>query len=392
MVRVRFIHNPTTGDVKWEYISGSADNFAYNGYKEIEIETNRGMINLGVKQWLCDHDLVDIIGDISPILNHICVRATWTVKNNYESICLNIHDPITKTNAEYNFNQFNLRIIRENIKSYLVTIEKNIIQWVLSQLDHSQPDHDFHEQERASIENVFNQIESRVELQSDGDVRLLDGPSDNKNFGKYKMASAQVEKTAKSDSKSDKKEKTQEVTIQDVAIDGKYNPALFIPATQFGMDGILQSLIQRGLDSVEVRKLIHRDLIDAKSDRCSDVFRERNHKSSDFKLANIDTCCYCGVKSSSGGPLAGALSGSAEHYLFFTVAHIDDILLKEAMKLKDEKTRDSCAFKLVNVWSLETKVRDVRSQDPLIVNGGCVFVGLSRCSKCMQTKASVCLE
>ncbi len=167
-------------------------------------------------------------------------------------------------------------------------------------------------------------------------------------------------------------DKTVSVTLKDVAIDGKYNPALFLPS-KLGTDAICQALINRGMDTVEMRRFVQRDLIDAKSSRCSDLFRDRKHMASDFKLGRLETCSYCGKKVDP-----------SKLYLFFTLVQVEDLLFQEFMKSKDEKTRDLCAFKYLLIQSLETKVRDVRWQDGFTINGGCALFCPSRCVDCME--------
>ena len=174
-------------------------------------------------------------------------------------------------------------------------------------------------------------------------------------------------------------ENTFQVSFQEVVLQGKYNPALFIETSQLGKDGFCQAMINRGMDAADVRKLIHRDLIDGKSSRCSDIFQDRNMKSTEFKLSKLDTCSYCAKQQDQ-----------SKLWLYFTIVHVKDALSVEILKRNDEKTRDSCVFKHLTVASLETKIRDVRSPDPVIVNQDCFLVCLVRCDACMNaTKVEV---
>jgi hypothetical protein len=174
------------------------------------------------------------------------------------------------------------------------------------------------------------------------------------------------------------KEKTFNVKFEDVVLDAKYNPALFLPSSRLGMDATCQSMINRGMESAEVRRLIQRDLLAVKSYRCSDLFSGRNMKSTDFKLSKLDTCSYCGKQCDQSNLL-----------LYFTIAHADDELIREILKRNDEKTRDSCALKHVTIASLETKIRDVRSQEPFVVNRECALLCLARCADCMIGEAKI---
>lgn len=164
--------------------------------------------------------------------------------------------------------------------------------------------------------------------------------------------------------------KTVTPTIKDVAVDGRYNPALFL-ASQLGRDVICQELIQRGMETVEVRKMLHRTLI-ANSSNCSDLFKDRNHKTTDFKLGTINTCSYCGKEQ-----------GTSSLYLYWTLVHVNDLLIQEMLKSRDEKQKNSAVLKFFVSEPLEAKVRDVRTQDGITINAGCFLVGLTRCVSCM---------
>lgn len=167
----------------------------------------------------------------------------------------------------------------------------------------------------------------------------------------------------------DTKEKTITPTIKDVAVDGKYNPALFL-VSQLGRDVTCQELIQRGMDTAEIRKMIHRTLI---SENCSDLFKDRNHKASEFKLCQIETCSYCNRKVAP-----------STLYMYWTLTHLNDLLIQELVKSRDEKTKNSSVLKFFVSESLEAKVRDVRVQDGVTINAGCYLTCVTRCLGCME--------
>lgn len=173
-------------------------------------------------------------------------------------------------------------------------------------------------------------------------------------------------------------EKTFNVKFEEVVLEAKYNPALFLPSSRLGMDATCQSMINRGMESDEVRRFLQRDLLDIKSSRCSDLFKSRNMKSTDFRLSKLDVCSYCGKQCDQ-----------TKVWLYFTIAHASDLLIQEILKRNDEKTRDSCVLKYVTLASLETKIRDVRSQEPFVVNRECALLCLARCADCMDPKIEV---
>jgi hypothetical protein len=171
-------------------------------------------------------------------------------------------------------------------------------------------------------------------------------------------------------SSSTTKSNTKEVSIQDVAVDGKYNPALFLPATPLGKDALCQEAVQHGLETIEVRKFIQRVLLEAKSDQCSDLFKTRNRLASEFKLATVNKCSYCNKECSSEKLL-----------IYSTLAHAEDQLIQELGKLVEKKDG---VFKAALAFPLETRVRDVRFREPLVINAGCYLVLLTRCPTCIN--------
>ncbi len=175
--------------------------------------------------------------------------------------------------------------------------------------------------------------------------------------------------------------KTITPTIKDVAVDGKYNPGLFLQS-QLGRDVVCQELIQRGMDTAEIRKMIHKTLISSNGGSvCSDLFKDRNHKASDFKLVSIETCSYCNKKVAPSSLL-----------MYWTLTHVQDLLIQEFMKSRDEKTKASAVLKYFVCESLEAKVRDVRVQDGITVNAGCYLTCITRCGQCLENTKIVVEE
>ena len=171
------------------------------------------------------------------------------------------------------------------------------------------------------------------------------------------------------------KETKQNVNIEEIIIEGKYNPALFLPVNR-AFDSYCQELIQRGLDTNETREDVQTDLI-AKTARCSDRFRKRNRKVSDVKFSELNTCSYCDKKYQDLSKLL----------VYFLIAHTGkDPIVEELKKKMDPKTKDACILKTVVGWTLETKIRDVRSVDPMVMNAGCILMAPVRCEECMSTK------
>jgi hypothetical protein len=145
MVRVKFIHNPTTDDVKWEYISKHGAIYINmetgTHTRVIEIETSRGLLDLELlDSGLNEIELMDLVGDVSPILNHIQIFPTHGHHKESFSLNVSIVDPVTRYRRSHYFKHFNLRIIRDTIWNDLKTIEKSIVEWVLSHVDDAKPD------------------------------------------------------------------------------------------------------------------------------------------------------------------------------------------------------------------------------------------------------------
>lgn len=172
----------------------------------------------------------------------------------------------------------------------------------------------------------------------------------------------------------------QNITVQDVAVDGKYNPALFVPGVLLGRDGRCAAVVQKGLETIDARHLVQEALIH-NGKACSKLFQMRNCLASELKIATASLCSYCGGSDET----VKQTDEKNEHklWLYITIANESDPILAELSKLKDKK---ESVFKGALVWSLETKVRDVRLTDPLIVNEGCVLIALTRCSKCMKNE------
>jgi hypothetical protein len=158
-------------------------------------------------------------------------------------------------------------------------------------------------------------------------------------------------------------------SFTDVVVLGKYNPALF-PIQQYGLEGIGFEIVQRGMDTAEQREFLHTDLLDPK--RCSARFLKRNTKVSDCKL-NAQLCSYC-----------GKANVAKDLFLFVTIVHANDILMKEIAKKTEESTKEKCIFHGLLIYSLETKMRDVRSNDLLTINKDCALVCITRCVSCMK--------
>ena len=178
----------------------------------------------------------------------------------------------------------------------------------------------------------------------------------------------------KEQTKDQTKENIQ-VRAEEIYLEGKYNPGLFLPANR-GLDSFCQEMVQRGLDTNETRKYVQRDLLDSKSSRCSELFRDRAKKASDVKFAQIDTCSYCDTKCADASKL---------HVYFLLVHAGSDPVTEELKKKLDDKTKNACVLKTVVGWSLETKIRDVRSVDPVVINGGSMLLCLGRCDECMKS-------
>lgn len=178
------------------------------------------------------------------------------------------------------------------------------------------------------------------------------------------------------DTKADSKIKTIEISLQDVAITGKYNPALFLPQSQFGKETQVADIIQQGLETPEMRKILHRTLL-ANDENTSDLFSTRNHKAADFKLVKLEKCAYCNQACAQEKLLT-----------YFTLIHSADLLFSEMSKLGEALTKkeDTEKFKIkcFQVWQIETNVRDVRFREPLVINAGCLLVVLTRCDACMN--------
>lgn len=162
-------------------------------------------------------------------------------------------------------------------------------------------------------------------------------------------------------------ESTATIPFEEIVLDAKYNPALFLKESRFGLDPTTQTLVQRGLDSKETRNIIHRLIIEPESNQSRHIFRERNQKASDYKLARFEICSYCERKTDPSTLLS-----------YFTLAHVDDLLVKEVLK------RQNGVLKFVYVWTLESKIKDVRSDKPFVVNGGCLMICVTRCPLCMD--------
>jgi hypothetical protein len=156
MPRVRCIHNPTTGETKWEETTDDKND------GQLTIETSRGFCHINMMpsekdtqnySYICLGN--DFLGcTVHPLMIHVWKRSKYGTIDDMDEL----YDPIEKVwlpEMEFVWNDDTVE--SEPNQQTFKKIHNNIVQHVLSQMEkgEAEPDEEFHEKERKSIEKTF---------------------------------------------------------------------------------------------------------------------------------------------------------------------------------------------------------------------------------------------
>jgi hypothetical protein len=176
MPRLRFIHNPTTGKHRWEHVSEEKN---FND-EIMTIETSLGIISLKTHQQEHNNSKNSKMKYASYKQRKKSQRSTYVYEWSESELTLmdclwtrtpveklrylpnddfELYDPIENKWHSYEYiwdkRDDGIKLCRD--------VLKNILEYTLSKKDEAEGDHEFHEQERASVEETFSEIVSVFE-------------------------------------------------------------------------------------------------------------------------------------------------------------------------------------------------------------------------------------